>query len=246
MDDRSENIKRFLAHVYEDTLCRIYGDSLHPGGLNLTQRIGELSGITEETIVLDVASGTGASALALTKKFGCYVVGVDISRGLVRRSRLKIPQENLHGKLEFLVGDAELLPFRDSVFDVVLCECAFNLFPNKEKVISEIYRVLRGGGKFILADFTLAGDLPKVRRDRFSFAFCIAGAETLEKLVKWMERAGFTDIYIEDHTDKLLPFGIQLLLNPNDFVLENLDALEELFQENLFNYVLIVASKPSG
>lgn len=246
MGDSPEYLKKFLAQVYEDTLCGIYGGSLHPGGLNLTRRVGELAEITGDSIVLDVASGTGFSTISIAKEFGCSVIGIDLSKRFVRESKFRSSEILTHGDLlEFLVGDAESLPFKDSSFNVVLCECSFNLFPDKRKVLHEIYRVLKVGGKFVLTDFVLKKDLPKHQRNKFSFAFCIAGAETSEKLIKWMEEVNFTDIYVEDHSDKLISFGIQLLLSSSNFVLKNLENLENLFYEDAFKYILIAAVKPS-
>ncbi|MEM1674043.1 MAG: methyltransferase domain-containing protein [Candidatus Bathyarchaeia archaeon] len=246
MEDSSESLKKFLTQVYEETLCGIYSGSLHPGGLNLTRRVGELAEITGESIVLDVASGMGASAISIAKEFGCPVIGIDLSKRFVRESKFRASEILTYGdSLDFLVGDAEFLPFKDSSFNVVLCECSFNLFPDKRKVLHEIYRILKVGGKFVLTDFVLKKDLPKHQRNKFNFAFCIAGAETSEKIVKWMEEVNFTDIYVEDHSDKLLSFGIQLLLSSSDFVSENLENLENLFYEDAFRYVLIAAVKSS-
>lgn len=244
MEGSLNHLRKFLTQIYEDTICRIYGDRLHPDGLNLTQRIGELANITRESTVLDVASGTGATALSIAKNFECSVVGIDLSKKLVKKSKSKISWSFIYEKLEFLTGDAETLPFKDSSFNVVLCECAFNLFPDKKRVLGEIYRVLKSGGKFLLADFVLKRELSEHQRNEFSFAFCIAGAERSEKLLRWIKEANFTDTYIEDHSDKLLPFGIQLMLTSSSFVSENLEALENLLYEDYLSYLLITASKP--
>src|SRR5260370_6973162 len=74
----SKNVKQCCAQLYESDLAKILlGDSFHPGGLRLTERLGSLLRLTAESRVLDVASGKGASAFFLAEQFRCHVVGVD-------------------------------------------------------------------------------------------------------------------------------------------------------------------------
>src|SRR5258707_15530641 len=76
----ANDVKQCCAQLYESDLARILlGDSFHPGGLRLTERLGELLHLTPESRVLDVASGKGTSALFLAERFGCHVVGLDYS-----------------------------------------------------------------------------------------------------------------------------------------------------------------------
>src|SRR5216683_3659637 len=76
----SKSVKQCCAQLYESDLAKVLlGDSFHPGGLRLTERLGERLRLTPESRVLDVASGTGASAFFLAERFGCQVVGIDYS-----------------------------------------------------------------------------------------------------------------------------------------------------------------------
>src|SRR5262249_39476312 len=76
----SLSIKACCADLDASDLARqVLGDSFHPGGIELTQRLGVLVGVGSESRVLDLASGRGASALHLAGRFGCQVVGVDYS-----------------------------------------------------------------------------------------------------------------------------------------------------------------------
>lgn len=243
MNVQLHSLKKFLMETYEITLCRIYGESLHPGGLQLTQRIGKLGGMTSRSLVLDIGSGTGSSAFSIAESFGCSIIGIDFSKRLVKMGKSRFAKNPAYRRLTFILGDAECLPFQDSSFDVVFCECAFNLFPNKEKVLQEIKRILREDGKLILSDFALKNELSEHQKDKLTFALCIAGAEISEKLLEWIRKAGFSDIYVEDHTDKLLPFAVQILLNSDVLEPENMETLENLFYDNALSYLLIVASK---
>src|SRR5258708_23839890 len=76
----AEMLKQCCANLYESELARVLlGDSFHPGGLKLTERVGSLLHLTPESRVLAVASGKRTTALFLVECFGCQVVGLDYS-----------------------------------------------------------------------------------------------------------------------------------------------------------------------
>jgi len=76
-----ESLKQCCARLYESDIARLLlGESFHPGGLKLTQRLGEILGLGPDSRVLDVASGKGTSAIFLAQRFGCEVVGVDYGK----------------------------------------------------------------------------------------------------------------------------------------------------------------------
>ena len=75
-----ETVKQCCARLYESDFAKLLlGDSFHPGGLKLTERLGELLKLGPHSRVLDVASGKGTSALFLAERFGSEVVGIDYS-----------------------------------------------------------------------------------------------------------------------------------------------------------------------
>src|SRR5260370_40319848 len=74
----TQTLKQCWAKLYESDLARVLlGDTFHPGGLKLTERVGSLLYLTPESRALDVASGKGTTALFLAERFGCQVVGID-------------------------------------------------------------------------------------------------------------------------------------------------------------------------
>lgn len=100
--------------------------------------------------VLDVGCGTGPVIELLAKKYPeKHFVGLDITPAMIEAARSK-------GLLnaEFVVGDAENLPFGDGGFDAVLCSNSFHHYPNPGAFLREAHRVLRPGGKLILRDYT--------------------------------------------------------------------------------------------
>jgi SAM-dependent methyltransferase len=101
--------------------------------------------------VLDVATGSGNTAIAAARRF-CDVVGVDFVDQLMERGRERAAAERLD--IEFVHGDAEDLPFPDSSFDVVLSTFGSMFAPDQERTAREMVRVLRPGGKIGMANFT--------------------------------------------------------------------------------------------
>jgi SAM-dependent methyltransferase len=126
-------IKQCCARLYESELvAQLLGESFHPGGAKLTERLGQLLGLTTETCVLDAASGKGASARVLAQRFGCAVIGVDLSPQNVEYSAAEAERLGLAERLRFTVGDAEQLPLDAASVDAIICECAFCTFPDHE------------------------------------------------------------------------------------------------------------------
>jgi ubiquinone/menaquinone biosynthesis C-methylase UbiE len=113
-----------------------------------------------ESRILDVATGTGAQALAFAKR-GHDVVGVDLSAAMIRIARKK----NRDGKVRFDVADATDLPYPNDSFDVACVSFALHDMPLtiREKVLREMVRVTRLGGTLLIVDY----GLPKNRLGRW-------------------------------------------------------------------------------
>ena len=96
--------------------------------------------------VLDIACGSGNMSFELATKFK-RVYGIDISKGMLNRAKLKMKTaEAKNSRIGFIYGDGETLPFKDTSFDAVTCILAIEHFPDTERVISEMKRVLKDGG----------------------------------------------------------------------------------------------------
>src|SRR5438128_1438787 len=122
-------LKQCCANLYEsDFGTLLLGDSFHPGGLKLTERLGHLLQLGPHSRVLDVASGRGTSAIFFAERFGCEVVGLDYGWQNVERSNAEASERGLSTRVRFEQADAESLPSPDAAFDVVICECAFCTF----------------------------------------------------------------------------------------------------------------------
>ncbi len=133
--------KACCADLYQSSLARlILGDTLHPGGLALTNRLGKLMAIHEGDWVVDLASGQGSSAMAVSRVFRCKVVGVEFGAQAVSQSQAKSHEFPAAPGAYFLRGDGECAPFRPSSLQGVLCECSMSLFHDKVGAVAQAAR----------------------------------------------------------------------------------------------------------
>ena len=97
--------------------------------------------------VLDIAAGTGTSSASIARS-GATVVGVDISEGMLEEARRK------HRDVEFVLGDAEKLPFHADEFDAVTISFGLRNVNQPKIALSEMYRVLKPGGRIVICEFS--------------------------------------------------------------------------------------------
>ncbi|MEX0732201.1 MAG: class I SAM-dependent methyltransferase [Aquisalimonadaceae bacterium] len=100
--------------------------------------------------VLDVACGSGNAALVAARRY-CEVTGIDYVPELIEHARIRAEAEAV--SIDFRVGDAQVLPFPDGSFDVVLSAIGVMFAPDQEQAASELLRVCRPGGKIALASW---------------------------------------------------------------------------------------------
>lgn len=203
-DFQPSEVKQCCARLYESEAARLLlGDSFHPGGLKLTEKLGQLLRLAPGTRVLDVASGRGTSAIFLAERFGCEVVGIDLSDQNVEQANRGVAGEGLEHLLRFQQADAESLPFTDSFFDAIACECGFCTFPEKTLAAREFARVLRDGGRVGLSDLTRSYELPKELESLLAWVACIADAQPVESYVQYLSSVGLAVETVEVHDEAL-------------------------------------------
>lgn len=110
--------------------------------------------------ILDIATGTGDLAILLSKAQPDKIIGLDLSNGMLEVGRKKVAEKKLTSLIEMVQGDSENLPFEDNLFDVITVSFGVRNFENLNKGLSEIYRVLKPGGTFIVLEFSQPTQFP--------------------------------------------------------------------------------------
>ncbi len=111
--------------------------------------------------ILDVATGTGDLAIQFAKNIDAKkIIGFDLSQGMLSMAQKKVANTPLDEKVDFIKGDGEAMPFKDNSFDVVTVSFGVRNFENLEKGLSEILRVLKKGGLFIILETSVPEKFP--------------------------------------------------------------------------------------
>ena len=175
----------------------LVGDSLHPGGLDLTAQAAGRAGWKPGDLVLDLGCGPGATEEWLRGR-GFRPVGVDYSAGLASEAAARAPRS------WFAAADAEHLPFEEATFDGLLAECVLSVVPDVSSAADEAARVMRPGGRIAISDVTRSGGLPPELDTFLSWIACAAGALPPDGYGELLEGAGFEDVEVEDQSEALV------------------------------------------
>jgi len=171
-------------------------------GLGCGAPVGHLALKPGET-VLDLGSGPGLDALLAAKQVGPTgrVIGVDMTPEMLERARATAARAGLT-HVEFRQGRLEALPVADASVDAVTSNCVINLVPDKAAVFREVARVLRPGGRAVIADIVLERPLPEaVAKDMLAWAGCVAGAALRRDYFRMVDEAGLRDVSVLKEED---------------------------------------------
>lgn len=111
-------------------------------------------------IIMDIATGTADLAINLTKTGATKIIGLDISEGMLEIGRQKIIRKKLENTIELVLADSENLPFEDNTFDAITVAFGVRNFENLEKGLSEILRVLKPKGIFVILETSVPSKSP--------------------------------------------------------------------------------------
>ena len=160
----------------------------------LRQRTADLARIQPGAKVLDVGCGTGTLAMEVEPRVGATgrVFGIDPGAQQIARARSKAARHNL--SIEFQIGVIEYLEFPDQTFDVVLSTIMMHHLSDslKRQGLAEIARVLKSGGRLVIADFKRPEERP-VQVVRFG-----AGGSQIQGLAALVKEAGFSHVETEE------------------------------------------------
>ena len=206
----AERIKSNASCCGSASDCCSSESSLYPADLLATLPEGEtgvsygcgdpitLASLEPGQTVLDLGSGAGLDCFFAAKKVGetGHVIGVDMTPEMIERARSSAKRLNLQN-VEFRQDYLEELPVDSNSVDVIISNCVIHLAPDKSKVFTEAFRVLKPGAKFAVSDIVTDGPLPDpIKKSLSAWAGCVAGAVEAEEYVGMMKSVGFTDISI--------------------------------------------------
>ncbi|MGG3470966.1 methyltransferase domain-containing protein [Neobacillus pocheonensis] len=143
------DIKKDVQQQFGKSADSYVSSSIHKKGKDL-QKLLEMVSFNGKEELLDIATGGGHTANAFAS-FVKKVIAFDLTPEMLKAAE-KFIKENGNQNVNFIVGDAENLPFSDESFDIVTCRIAPHHFPNVNRFIEEVYRVLKPNGQFLLDD----------------------------------------------------------------------------------------------
>ena len=115
---------------------------------------------SKPTTILDIATGTGDLAILMAATNAKKIVGLDISAGMLEVGVQKISNKNLSNRIEMVLGDSENIPFDDNYFDAITVAFGVRNFENLEKGLTEILRVLKPQGTFVILETSVPEKTP--------------------------------------------------------------------------------------
>ena len=157
-----------------------------------------------ETVV-DLGSGAGIDALIAARAVGPEgrVIGIDMTPEMLVKARSNAAAAGAD-HVDFREGRLEALPIADETVDAITSNCVINLVPDKQKVFSEIARVLKPGGRLAVSDVMLDGELPEVvTRDVMAYVGCVSGAIQRQDYLAMLSAAGLGEVEIAKDVDFL-------------------------------------------
>lgn len=141
------DVKSRMKATWEDGDYASFAEYMQPGAVQILENWQ----LRPKQHLLDIGCGSGQSAIPAAKH-GHTVTGIDIAENLIAHAKVKAQLENLN--VQFDVGDAEALPYQDKSYDVVISMIGAMFAPQPDRVVSEMARILRPGGKLYMANWT--------------------------------------------------------------------------------------------
>ncbi|WP_188405332.1 bifunctional demethylmenaquinone methyltransferase/2-methoxy-6-polyprenyl-1,4-benzoquinol methylase UbiE [Psychroflexus salis] len=177
---------------------------------------------TQPKNILDIATGTGDLAIALADSSAEKIVGLDISAGMLSVGQKKIDAKELGDKIEMVQADSEDLPYDDNFFDAVTVAFGVRNFENLDQGLSEINRVLKPGGIFVVLETSVPTKFP------FKQGYSVYSKGILPSIGKLFSKDKSAYTYLSESASKF-PFGeaFNNILKKNGF--SNVKDLPQTF-----------------
>ena len=185
------SINERYTNLSETTCCLSCGGAINHAGV----QPGE--------VCLDLGSGRGNDVIRMAEEAGenGFAYGIDLSDGMAKKARTNLDKFGVTNA-EIIQSEMESLPLNDNSVDVTISNCTINHSSNKEAVWSEVFRVLKPGGRFVVSDiYATAPIADEYRNDPQAVAECWAGAVTRAEYLTMLEETGFTNIKILEESE---------------------------------------------
>ncbi len=241
--DTAQHISQGIGYTEQDL-------STVPEEANLGLGCGNpvaLASLREGETVLDLGSGAGLDCFLAAQRVGQQgkVIGVDMTPAMIDKARENAKKGD-YRNVEFRLGEIENLPAPDNSVDAVISNCVINLSPEKSKVFTEAFRVLKPGGRLMISDIVLLKELPEaIKNSVEAYVGCISGAMGRDEYLQAIETAGFEDVRIMNETAFPIDFVIRDPVG-NRIVQESKIPLEKVedFDRSVAS-ISVQAAKPS-
>ena len=154
-------------------------------------------------VCVDLGSGRGTDVLRLAETVGKdgFVYGIDISEGMINKSRDTARRLEV-ANVDFIHCPLEKIKLRDNIADLVISNCTINHSPDKQAVWNEIFRILKEGGRFVVSDIYSVNPVPdEYKNDTSAISECWAGSVTRNEYLEHLKNAGFSSINIIEESN---------------------------------------------
>lgn len=194
--DVAENIGESIGYTEEEI-------SSVPEDANLGLGCGNpvaLASLKEDEVVLDLGSGAGFDCFLAAKKVGKKgkVIGVDMTPEMIVKAKNNA-RKGGYENVDFKLAEIENIPVAGSSVDIVISNCVINLSPDKGRVFREAFRVLKPGGRLMIADVVLAKELPdSIKQSVEAYIGCVSGAMMRNEYLQLVKAAGFQEVKVID------------------------------------------------
>ena len=152
---------------------------------------------------VDLGSGRGNDVLRLAEVVGAdgFVHGIDISEGMIKKAQKNATKLGV-ANVAFHSSDIETLPLEENAANFFISNCTINHASDKKKVWSEVYRVLKPGGRFVVSDIYSSAPVPtQYATDPVALAECWAGAVEKEPYIDTLLEVGFENLQILEESE---------------------------------------------
>jgi arsenite methyltransferase len=207
-----ESYKDMLNAAQENQSCCTSSPAARLAGYEDAERHGEaasasfgcgnplaFTGVKEDDVVLDLGSGAGLDLLIAAEKTGPSgkVIGVDMTDDMIEVARRNASKAG-YRNIDVRRGLIEDLPVDSNSVDWVISNCVINLSPEKPRVFSELFRVMKPGAQFSIADIVVE-DLPEwIRESAAAWSACVAGAISEQAYLEGLRSAGLEEVKVTE------------------------------------------------